>query len=113
MIALAHYDPNTGVLFGVWLPPGQGQTQPTPYYPGSTAAPSEAQKYITKTVMAKGSEPDWDDWFDQLGDGLPYGALLVSFEVAPGTSVPDVFLLATQPGHPASGRWCSVVPARL
>jgi hypothetical protein len=76
MMALAHYDPNTGQLLGVWLPPVNDDGVPLSCYLDEGNATN-----AKSTVFAKGSVPTWDDWFDQLGDGLPYGALFVSLRV--------------------------------
>jgi hypothetical protein len=89
MKALGHYDPMTGELYGVWLPPQDSYPNPQHWYkPGCDP---QQRAYVEKSVMAKGSLPTWDDWLDQPGDGLPYGALLVSIEVDPSLAPDEVF----------------------
>lgn len=78
MIALAHYDEETGQLYGIWLPPREGEIEPQGYYQDNAV-----KRAMEQTIKAKGTEPTWNDWFDQLGDGLPYGGLLVAYEVSP------------------------------
>lgn len=82
MIALAHYEENTGQLLGVWLPPRGVENEPQGYY-----LDDDLRRAIEPTVKAKGTKPTWDDWFDQLGEGLPYGGLLVAYEVSPDVTV--------------------------
>jgi hypothetical protein len=86
VIALAHYDENTGQLLGVWLPPEKEDGVPVSFYLDEANA-----NQAKSTVLAKGSTPTWDDWFDQLGDGLPYGGLLVSLDVPSGLGLAELF----------------------
>jgi len=88
MIVLGHYDVMTGQLYGVWMPPADESGKPTSYYPDRPD--KEADAYHT-VVEVKGPDPTWEDWFDQLGDGYPYGNYLVSFEVDPSTDPESLF----------------------
>ena len=86
MMALAHYDPNTGQFLGVWVPPRGDENQPHGHYVNL-----DHKRAMEQTVNAKGTEPTWEDWFDQLGDGLPYGGLLVSVDVRPDLGLAELF----------------------
>jgi hypothetical protein len=109
MKALGHYDPMTGELYGVWLPPMEGGEKPRSWY--TSGVDSQQQKYVEPTIMAKGDLPTWDDWLDQLGDGLPYGALLVSIEVDPSLDPDEVFrILRNQTLRSTDGRQASHRP---
>lgn len=100
MIALAHYDPNTGQLLGVWLPPENENGDPVSCYLDQANA-----KEAESTVLAKGSTPTWDDWFDQLGEGLPYGGLLVAYEVSPDTTAAPLLEMLISGSNSRSTTW--------
>lgn len=88
MIALGHYDSATGELFGVWKPPAEESGSPESYYPDRPDKEADAAQTV---VDNKGSDPTWEDWFDQLGEGLPYGLYFESFEVDPAMSTEDLY----------------------
>lgn len=87
MIALGHFDPNTGELLGVWMPPKDEKGKPTPYYPNAGAAEELAQE----SVDNKGTDPTWEDWFDQLSESLPYDINFVEAHVDPDITPEALF----------------------
>jgi len=78
----------TGQLYGVWIPPAEESGTPSSYYPDRPDKEAGAYGMVVET---KGTDPTWEDWFDQLGDGYPYGVYLVSFEVAAGSDPKTLF----------------------
>lgn len=87
MVALGHFDPYTGVLKGTWIPPIEGSELPQSFYPTDQAAREVAYSII----LDKGPDPSWDDWFDQLGQHLPYTVHFVSIDVAPTATPESIF----------------------
>jgi hypothetical protein len=87
VIVLGHFDSTNGSLLGVWLGPAPGESETRSFYPGVRVE----MNVVKETINAKGSDPTWDDWLDQLGDGLPYGERLGSFDLTSDISIEGAF----------------------